>query len=90
MKCPKCKRYDLERPGGGGSDVFPCACSKCGGMWVEESEAGKLPDICIVAGAADTPPSSQEDPDSRTGLCPRCQMIMLRAKIDIDNPFYQA
>ncbi len=81
MKCPKCKTVELKKP----SYNSPNLCKECGGIWLLSAESSDLPDITIENIDAD---SSSTDHDKKTGMCPSGHGIMIRAKVDIDEPFY--
>ncbi len=80
MKCPKCKTIELKKSGYNS----PYFCDKCKGMWLSNIENSNLPDITIENIADD----SVTDNDNKTGLCPSGHGVMIRAKVDIDEPFY--
>ncbi len=83
MNCPKCKDIALSKKGDFNS---PFSCKKCGGMWLEYE---KLPDFMDNLKSS----TSKLDEglnlnDDKTGLCPSGHGIMLRAKINVENPFF--
>ncbi len=81
MKCPKCRTEDLLKEGFG----KPFSCPECSGMWLDKNmkatsfspEDTVLPEITAIG-----------DHDDKTGLCPACHGILIRAKVDDDAPFY--
>lgn len=81
MKCPKCKTVGLKKL----SYNSPYLCSECGGMWHESSENSTFPDITIEHDDAN---SNANVHDKKTGVCPSGHGVMIRAKVDIDEPFY--
>lgn len=92
MKCPKCKAIELQR---GGS--FPSkgnrtrSCPSCGGIWIPGSDLSAIADMLSHESdeAEDSPESAgNDDPDSRTGLCPESHGIMIRARVPLDPPFF--
>lgn len=81
MNCPKCSEQVLVR-----SDYqSPHKCNHCGGSWLRAREISRLPEM---QSEKDESPWVASQGDSRTGLCPEGHGIMLRAKIDLDEPFY--
>ncbi len=81
MKCPKCKSFELSKS----SYNSPKLCKKCGGIWIINVESSNLPDITIEDVDTDT---ISDDHDKKTGLCPSGHGVMIRAKVDIDEPFF--
>ena len=81
MKCPKCKTVELNQS----NHHSPYYCSECGGLWLQSSEKSALSDISIEV--SDTS-SNTNDYDKKTGVCPSGHGVMIRAKVDIDEPFY--
>ncbi len=80
MKCPKCKTTELKTSGYNS----PYFCDECKGMWLTNTNDSSLPEITIES-IEDT---SITGNDSKTGLCPSGHGVMIRAKVDIDEPFY--
>ncbi|TWI76807.1 TFIIB-like protein [Desulfobotulus alkaliphilus] len=80
MKCPKCKTAVLKKSAYN-SQYF---CDQCKGMWLVKMKSSSLTDISIETIDNDT----VADNDSKTGLCPSGHGLMIRAKVDIDEPFY--
>ena len=81
MKCPKCSNEALKTH----KHTKTYLCRACGGMWLLDIQNPSLPIEPIEQ--ADSAPEPA-DPDKKTGLCPSGHGIMLRAKVDIDEPFY--
>lgn len=81
MNCPKCKTIDLRK------NVFdgPWNCQSCGGMWLEKA---KIPLFAETTGDFDNGDSKEGLHDEKTGLCPEGHGIMIRAKIDLEKPFF--
>lgn len=82
MKCPKCKTTDLKK------NAFnrPFACPDCKGIWIENNDAAAVSESVPVE-----PESLQAgggSMDEKTGICPAGHGIMLRAKVEIEDPFY--
>ena len=81
MNCPKCKTVILRKKG----YDSPETCNICGGFWLENEN---VPGFVENAGTV----KSIENPDNRgdhkTGICPAGHGIMIRAKVDVDDPFY--
>lgn len=82
MKCPKCKTLDLESL----SPKAHYSCIECGGIWITDTAHMQVPESVIDDTLRQS--SADDNPDDRTGLCPAGHGIMLRAKVDIDDPFY--
>lgn len=80
MKCPKCKTAELKISGYN----TPYFCHECEGMWLVNTNDLCLPEVTIESIDSD----SVSDNDSKTGLCPSGHGVMIRAKVDIDEPFY--
>ncbi len=81
MNCPKCKNIDLRKRG----YDSPSNCHICGGMWIDHD---KLPEFM---GSMRSSVGEQTDAnlnDDKTGMCPLGHGVMIRTKIDIDEPFY--
>ena len=81
MKCPKCKTVELKKPGYNS----PHFCEACGGMWLMAGELSELPDMTLEQIENAPAPDSH---DQKTGMCPSGHGIMIRAKVDIDEPFF--
>jgi len=81
MKCPKCRSSELKKP----NYHSPFFCEKCGGMWLLNVERSDLPEITIDPADIDL---DSDDHDKKTGICPSGHGIMIRAKVDIGEPFY--
>jgi Zn-finger nucleic acid-binding protein len=81
MKCPKCKTKELSKPG----FSAPYLCEACAGMWLLSGQLAELPDATIEPLDAE---AAVGDSDDKTGLCPSGHGVMIRAKVDIDEPFY--
>jgi Zn-finger nucleic acid-binding protein len=89
MKCPKCKTIELR---GGGPYASPGnragSCPTCGGIWIQSNNFSAIADH-FGESPKDSPESEENnDPDSRTGLCPDGHGIMIRAKVPLEPPFY--
>jgi Zn-finger nucleic acid-binding protein len=81
MNCPKCKTALLRTP----SPKSPSLCKQCGGMWVANMATMTLEESSIEDLSNGPGPL---EPDSMTGLCPSGHGIMIRAKVDLDEPFF--
>lgn len=81
MNCPKCKTSELNK------NAFnsPYFCKSCGGMWYADDSTADFGDIKVQH--IDDKDASK-DHDHKTGMCPSGHGIMIRAKVDIDEPFY--
>lgn len=80
MKCPKCRETDLDKA----SFNEPYVCQSCEGMWVHSDQMSQWPEtsemLADIIAAGDT--------DHKTGLCPEGHGIMIRARVDVEKPFY--
>ena len=81
MKCPKCKTSELKKS----SYNSPFFCQGCGGMWLLNTSNFDLNNISIENIDESI---VENDHDGVTGLCPSGHGIMIRAKVEIDEPFY--
>ncbi len=81
MQCPKCKIEELQKS----EQQATYLCKKCQGMWLVD--AGIL-EYSEISSADCSSPSNSPDNDQVTGLCPSGHGIMIRAKVDLDEPFY--
>ncbi|RUM36704.1 MAG: hypothetical protein DSY50_01860 [Desulfobulbus sp.] len=81
MNCPKCKTVELRKRG----YDSPANCYKCGGMWLGRKQ---LPQFIEHADSGINESGGTGHHDEITGLCPSGHGIMIRARIDIDQPFY--
>lgn len=81
MNCPKCKEAELRKLG----FDSPYNCYKCGGMWIEHE---KFPEFIERQEQTNNEEIGTGLNDDKTGLCPAGHGIMIRARIDIDEPFY--
>lgn len=81
MECPKCKNSGLRKKGSDAS----AHCNKCGGMWLGGEE---LPNFIEKYSEQHDDEVGSSVNDKRTGLCPSGHGILIRAKIEIDEPFY--
>lgn len=82
MKCPKCKTTDLRK----NSFNSPFVCPDCKGIWIQNKNATALSESMPVE--SESWQADHASMDEKTGICPAGHGIMLRAKVDIDNPFY--
>ncbi len=82
MKCPKCKDIDLRQA----HYKAPLSCSECGGIWILDKGVAKISESILAK--TDDASSDNKNVDERTGLCPSGHGIMLRAKVDTEEPFY--
>jgi Zn-finger nucleic acid-binding protein len=89
--CPKCKSATLvplsaprRRAPGGDPFIPPCRCSRCRGVWLphEAVEAHHVPGS--MEAAAQVP----GDSDARSGICPLCRGVLVRARVEGDHSFY--
>ncbi len=94
MFCPKCKDCHLEPRSAEFDGVGPSAvlaCPGCDGIWLHDSNLNKMCVLHDEEKATDfpeAPPAAKAQSDSKTGLCPECRRLMIRAKLEMDPPFY--
>lgn len=81
MQCPKCLHHELTKQ----SYNSPHICKACGGIWLHV-EVGS--DLAAISIEPMDPEADLNNHDDKTGLCPAGHGIMIRAKVDIDEPFY--
>lgn len=81
MNCPKCKTQILSKR----SYNSPFSCQQCGGTWVQAKEFSNATNLIAEI---DKSSEKQNEHDKRTGVCPEGHGILLRARIDLDEPFY--
>jgi len=81
MKCPKCITTELKQTGYNA----PSFCPACGGMWLLPGSRTEIPGMTVES--TEEAPAT-DNPDSKTGLCPSGHGIMIRARIDLDEPFF--
>ena len=81
MKCPKCKDHELKKRG----YDSPVHCKKCGGMWLEFD---KIPRFTESLSSSSVDGNEINLNDEKNGLCPSGHGIMVRAKVDADEPFF--
>lgn len=83
MDCPKCKTVELRA-----SDFSePFSCNQCRGTWISNEEISKL-SVSLLHGDSDKGGADNNSNDQKTGLCPNGHGIMVRAKVDVEDPFY--
>jgi len=81
MNCPKCTDQKLRKSG---FDA-PFDCFTCGGMWLAHAD---LPDFFDHLQSSSDSETGHSLNDDKTGLCPAGHGIMLRARIDAEEPFF--
>jgi len=81
MQCPKCKSQNLAKK----SYNAPHFCPECEGLWMQQKDFVKNPDLVTDLG---TVTESANEQDKHTGVCPEGHGIMLRARVELDEPFY--
>lgn len=81
MQCPKCKVEELQKS----EHQLFYLCKKCQGMWLVD--AG-IPDYPEISREDHRSSDNSPDNDQVTGLCPSGHGIMIRAKVDLAEPFY--
>ncbi len=85
--CPKCKTPTLaaiEALGGGDPNLVPPSrCTQCRGVWLPSEAIAQH----LVPAAADTG-QLPADKDALPGFCPRCRCVLVRARVDREQPFH--
>jgi Zn-finger nucleic acid-binding protein len=81
MNCPKCKTHRLHKKDYNAS----ATCPNCGGMWLESR---KIPTFIESSEGSTEADSGKAVNDGKTGICPNGHGIMIRARIDTQEPFY--
>ena len=84
VRCPKCRDVELEAPEGRASRL--ARCPSCDGTWFPKDEArlGAVGELL----SADSTIRPGGDQDRRTGLCPEGHGILIRALVEVEDPFY--
>jgi Zn-finger nucleic acid-binding protein len=82
MKCPKCKTIEITKSG----RSLAYSCENCGGLWLADSAALAFSDGFDEINDREFAPNNEND--DRTGLCPSGHGIMLRARVDLEDPFF--
>lgn len=82
MLCPKCKDVSLHK----NNHEEPYSCIQCKGVWIQSEEIKKLTEYYQDGEGENS--LAPKDHDGKTGVCPAGHGIMLRAGIDVDQPFY--
>ena len=87
--CPKCKSPTLAPLGavqsGGDPDLVPPSrCVTCRGVWLPHEAVAEH----LVPAAVDAPVATPSPADELPGFCPRCRGILVRARVNDDNPFH--
>ena len=81
MQCPKCKIEELRK----NEHQSAYFCKKCQGMWLVD--AG-IPEYSEFSSEDSGSSTDSPENDKVTGLCPSGHGIMIRAKVDLAEPFY--
>src|SRR5258708_6101567 len=87
--CPKCKSPTLAPLGpaqsGGDPDVVPPSrCTNCRGVWLPHEAVAEH----LVPASVDAPVATPSPADVLPGFCPRCRGILVRARVNDENPFH--
>lgn len=80
--CPKCRNVALVPLLG----AKVLKCPNCKGAWLSKDQA-KLEAVGALLGT-DSTVRPGFNPDARTGLCPNGHGILLRARVEHDEPFF--
>ncbi len=82
--CPKCKHVGMKTPAGRASRLL--RCPECKGTWLPQNEARLDAVSSLLSNESTIRPC--EDTDGRACLCPHGHGILIRAKVEGDEPFY--
>lgn len=82
--CPKCRTTTLVAPDPRASRLL--RCPDCKGTWLPKDEA-RLEAVASLL-ATDSTIRPGEAGDSRTGLCPNGHGILIRARVELADPFF--
>lgn len=82
--CPKCRTAELFQPSPRASRLL--RCPSCRGHWLPSDEA-RLEAVYDLMESDDTIRPGLAT-DGKTGLCPDGHGILIRAKVDLDEPFF--
>jgi Zn-finger nucleic acid-binding protein len=82
--CPKCKSIELSAPDPRASRLL--RCPSCHGTWLPKDEARLEAVGALLSNDSTIRPA--QGGDSRTGLCPEGHGILIRARVDIADPFH--
>ena len=92
LTCPKCREETLERHEPmvyrrpkGPPPIHPARCTRCHGFWLTRDQVAEVEARGgqLELEPADAPPPDHQL-DRRTGLCPDCGRILVRAPIEED------
>jgi Zn-finger nucleic acid-binding protein len=82
--CPKCRQTELVTPPGPITGALRCPA--CRGTWLPRDEARvEVAGVLLESESMMRPNSAA---DARTGLCPLGHGILIRAKVELDDPFH--
>lgn len=82
--CPKCRTTTLVSPSARASRLL--RCPSCRGHWLPTDEA-RVEAVYDLMESDDTIRPGLPT-DEKTGLCPSGHGILIRAKVDLDEPFF--
>lgn len=83
-QCPKCRDVELDSADGRASRLL--RCGRCGGTWFPQDEARLEAVAGLLSQDSTIRPASTQD--QKTGLCPEGHGILIRAQVEVDEPFY--
>ncbi|MEQ8986030.1 MAG: zf-TFIIB domain-containing protein [Deltaproteobacteria bacterium] len=83
-KCPKCRDVELDEADGRASRLM--RCGQCGGTWFPKDEARLEAVAGLVSQNSTSHPTSEAD--QPTNLCPEGHGILIRAQVEVDEPFH--
>ncbi len=84
LTCPKCRTKNLRAPSSG-TPVL--RCYNCHGMWLTREEASELASVGAISDPASMLPQKASG-DAIAGMCPSGHGILIRARVEVDEPFY--
>ena len=85
MNCPKCRTSSLVRALTA-TVRAGFECRTCGGIWLHLRELHRL--AGSTASAPGQPAAESNELDGRGGLCPEGHGLLIRARIELEPPFY--
>ncbi len=88
MKCPKCKNRALASMPALPDVGSPKVCTRCRGLWVEQSLYRNPAAQTISEEPIVTKPRTPRGRDLRTGLCPHGHGLLGRTRVGLEPRFY--
>lgn len=93
FSCPKCSNARLTRLADAPNARLdpahePMRCRTCHGLWLPPACTARLAAADSFEASTSTPKRARPDADRRAGLCPLGHGILLRARAELDPPFW--